>query len=124
MYKLLFLSFLLLGVFVYGQGKPVILLFEVSEKIDTARYYYYYSPRFTELKIDDAVFDVWYTYVIDSTYYPGVERFEDNTYKRWKRDWRGRLMTVQRIAPKSMREIFITDTARFLPHWSGEIPAN
>lgn len=111
------------SVLAFGQvPKATMESVNLEQTKDTARYYYYYSPRFLSLDIDYDRWDVWYTYVIDSTYYPGTERFPDGTYKRWKRDHLGRLLTVCVIAPKSMREIFLSDTARYLPHWMGEIP--
>jgi hypothetical protein len=102
--------------------KASIESINVIEKKDTAVYYYYYSPRFEPLYIDYNKWDVWVTYVIDSTFFPGTERFPDGTYKRWKRAPDGKLLPLNRIAPKSMREIFLSDTATYLPDWRGEIP--
>lgn len=121
MFRLLFLS-LIITASIFSQTKPVLNSVEVSEVKDTARYYYYYSPRFHTVIVDYDNYDTWYTYVIDSTYHPGAERFPDGTYKRWKRSSNGKLLTMVRIAPKAMREILFTDTATYRPHWRGEIP--
>lgn len=102
--------------------KTSIESINIIEKKDTARYYYYYSPRFQQLDIDYDKWDAWFTYVIDSTYYPGTERLPDGTYKKWKRAPDGRLLTVIKIAPKQLRAIFSADTATYAPDWKGEIP--
>ena len=123
MYKLLFLSLLLFTFVSFAQPeKPSFESFFIEEIQDSARYYYYYSPRPQSLIIDYDRWDVWSTYVIDSTYFPGTERFPDGTYRRWKRAPDGKLLPVEIIASKSMRAVFLADTATFLPHWSGEIP--
>lgn len=121
MFRLLFLSLIFTAVLV-AQQKPTVGPVEVIEVKDTARYYYYYSPRFHTVIVDYDNYDAWFTYVIDSTYHPGTERFPDGTYKRWKRSSNGKLLTMVRIAPKAMREILFTDTATYRPHWMGEIP--
>ena len=120
MFRLLFLS-LIVTASVLAQSKPVLGLVNVTEVKDTARYYYYYSPRFHTITVDDR-FDAWHCYVIDSTYFPGREVFPDGTYRRWKRSSNGKLLTMVKIRPVAMREIMMQDTATYGPHWSGEIP--
>lgn len=122
MYKLLFLS-LLITVAAFGQPvKPSIESVLLTEIKDTARYYYYYSPRLEPQYADYEKWDLWITFVIDSSFYPGTERFPDGTYKRWKRAPDGKLLTHTIIAPQKWRAKFLSDTATFTPHFRGEIP--
>lgn len=84
-----------------------------------------YSPPFTNVEVDREKFDDWFTYIIDSTYFPdATQRFEDGTYRYWKRDSKGRFLTAVIILPRTelMRQKVLSDTSTFTPHAGGEIP--
>jgi len=121
----LFCLSLIITVAAFGQPvKPSVTSVQVEETRDTARYYYYYSPRLEHQYWDYEKWDLWITFVIDSSFFPGTERFPDGTYKRWKRAPDGKLLPLVRITPRSeeMRQLMLSDTATFTPHWRGEIP--
>lgn len=84
-----------------------------------------YSPPFSIIEIDRDKYDDWVTYIIDSTYFPdATQRFDDGTYRYWKRDSKGRLQTAVIIRPRTeyMRYLILSDTSTFTPNPGGEIP--
>lgn len=122
----LFLVSLLISISILAQPAKIgiegLVVKEVSELSENLQRY---SPPFAIIDVDRNKYDDWVTYIIDSTYFPNAnERFEDGTYRYWKRDSKGRFLTAVIVRPRTdyMRYLILSDTSTFTPHPGGEIP--